>query len=475
MTGEVSMPKIFQKIIICFFIINIFLFAQDFQSLQVKVDKYIKWMQQKDKIWLATSRLEKLGEKVVPLIKQKLETSSEIVQVGCAKVLINLGQRDFSIRLLLNILKNGMDDYARIKACTLIGLYGDFELEAELLKLLDNIFVPRLKIEVAKTLWEISHNPKATRVLKNFLASENKEVKYCAAIALGEIGNVLSAKLVLTELESEPSYRGRFAKMLLYQDRLITNYEKRLNEKTKTDKKKISPYPFLDEVIKKIKERHIKGNKFSTKFFIDAAVKGIMGKIDAHSKFWTKDEWEKFVKTSINERYVGIGVYTNFYKGKFIIISPIYWGPSYKAGIRSQDQILEIDGWKVQGKPLKDIINRIKGKEGTKVKLKIHRKGWAKPRNFEIIRSQIKIPNIYYRKLPGDIGYIKITQFARKTVHNFEQALKKLENNKIKGLIIDLRSNTGGWLTSAVKIVDKFLDKGKLIVYSKDRKDKKQS
>ena len=469
------MAKFFQKIIFCFFTINILLFAQDFESLQLKVDKYIKWMEQKDKIWLASSRLEQLGKKVVPLIKQKLETCSEIARVGCAKVLINLGQRDFSIRLLLNILKTGIDDNARIKACTLIGLHGDFELEDELLKILENIFFPKLKIELAKTLWEISHNPKATKILKNFLTSDDKELKFCAAIALGEIGNVLSAKLVLTELESEPSYRGRFAKMLLHYDRLVNSYEKRLSKKFKTDKKEITKYPFLDEVIKKIKEHHIKGNKFNTKFFIDAAVKGIMAKIDAHSRFWTREEWDNFVKTAIKEGYVGIGVYTNFYDDKFMIVSPIYWGPSYKAGIRSKDQILEIDGWKVQGKPLKDIVNRIKGKEGTKVKLKIYRKGWTKAKIFEIIRSQIKIPNIYHRKLPGDIGYIKITQFARKTVQNFEQALNQLENKKIKGLIIDLRDNTGGWLTSAVDIVDKFLNRGKLIVYSKGRKDRKHS
>lgn len=448
------------------------------ENLEKKVKRYLGWMTEKNKpdIWVAASRLEKLGKEAVPLIKREIKGLPEPAQVACAKVLVALKESEYGLQLMLQIAEKGQDQTARMDAIALIGILGTYEMEDKLNQILEASFDPHLKIALAKSLWQISRHPQATKVLRSFLASDNNDIRYTTALALGEIGNVEAAKTVLAELKDEPSWRGRLAKTLLTQEAQVNRYEMLLNKNHQQNKEKNnvkeagkSRYPVIDEIIEKIKEYHVEGDKIDANEMIDAGVRGIVSVTDQHSAFWNEQEWDDFTRTTLKEEYVGIGVYVGDRNGFFTVISPIYSGPAYRAGIRSMDRILEVNDWPTTGKPIDEIINRIRGEQGTSVKIKVYRDGWAKVREIEVRRESIQVPSLFTQMLPEKIGYIRLTQFGGKATENMEAAVSEMEKQGMRGLVLDLRGNAGGWLKAAVDIVDLFLPAGKLIVYSQGR------
>lgn len=445
-------------------------FAQD-GDIETKFQRYVRWMKEnKSDLWTTAKRIEKLGDSVVPLLKRDYDQLPEMVQVACAKALIELDAFDYGIDKLMDLVRSGKNSDARIKAVNLIGIYGDFELEDQLNEIFENTFHPKVKLFIAKSLWEVSRNPQAKRILKSFLASENNEIRYEAAIALGEIQNVNAAKTVLYELKDEPSLRGRLAKAILDRENLISRYERLLDSQggAKATEQN-SRYPVLEEVVDKIKTFHIRGDQISDLELVDAAVRGMVEQTDVHSEFWDEEKWEEFTKSAIEEAYVGVGIYVDKQDEECIIRSPIYSGPAYKAGIRSWDQVLAVDGWETKGQSMEEIAKHIRGKEGTTIRLRVMRLGWSEPQEFSITRQRVKLPSLFFTMLPSGIGYIRLTQFARNASGDLEDALVKLEKKGMRALILDLRGNGGGWLQSAVEILDKFVNGEKLLVYSEGR------
>jgi carboxyl-terminal processing protease len=141
--------------------------------------------------------------------------------------------------------------------------------------------------------------------------------------------------------------------------------------------------------------------------------------------------------------------------------------PAWKAGLKAGDIILEIDGKPVEKMTLMQAVKLMRGKPGTKVVLTIFRKGEEKPFKVTIVRAIIKVKSVKTKELEDNIGYIRLTQFQENSAEEFEKALDKFKNKN--GIIIDLRNNPGGLLTSAVTIADMLLPKGDLIVYTKGR------
>jgi len=207
------------------------------------------------------------------------------------------------------------------------------------------------------------------------------------------------------------------------------------------------------------------------KKLFEGAIQGMLSKLDPHSVLFTPDALKEFqVETSGEFGGLGIQI-TKTKDGKLMIIAPIEDTPAYRAGLKAGDIIVEISG-----KPftpdmsLMDAVKMMRGKPGTKITIKVWRKGWAEPKPFTITRAIIKIKSVKYRTLKGNIGYIRFTMFQRKSPGEFKKALRSiLKNKELSGIIIDLRNNPGGLLDSAVAISDYFLPKGKLIVYTKGR------
>jgi len=158
------------------------------------------------------------------------------------------------------------------------------------------------------------------------------------------------------------------------------------------------------------------------------------------------------------------------------VVAPMEDTPGFRAGVLSGDKILKIDGKSTEKLSLTDAVNRLRGKAGTEVTITIFRPSFTQPKDIKITRAVIKVDTVKdlngKREFPlgeNSIGYIRLTQFGEKTADDLEKALGKLEGQGMSGLILDLRGNPGGLLDQAVKICEKFLPRGRLVVSTEGR------
>lgn len=204
---------------------------------------------------------------------------------------------------------------------------------------------------------------------------------------------------------------------------------------------------------------------------VDGIYKGIFNSLgDDYSCYYTAEEYKKFMEVT-EGNYEGIGAYisTNS-NGYCYIVAPMKDSPAEEAGIKSGDIIYKVDDKIVTDKTSDDIVTMIKGKEGTKVKITVARDGKDDYLDFVVKRKKIESPTVSYEVKKDNIGYIAVTSFDNVTTNQFKEALVELQKKKVKGLVIDLRNNPGGNLDVVVDMLDMFLPKGQLIVYTEDKK-----
>jgi carboxyl-terminal processing protease len=152
------------------------------------------------------------------------------------------------------------------------------------------------------------------------------------------------------------------------------------------------------------------------------------------------------------------------------VVAPIEGTPAYRAGILSGDRIVKIEGLSTKDMQLTDAVKRMRGKPGSKVTISIVREGWTEAKDFPIVREQIRVQSVKNQQLEPGIEYIRLRQFQEQTSGDLEAALEKYsKDGKIQGLILDLRNNPGGLLTSSVEVTEKFIDSGRLVVYTEGR------
>ncbi len=238
---------------------------------------------------------------------------------------------------------------------------------------------------------------------------------------------------------------------------------------TKKGKEGEDEYFYLklfSEALKIVKENYVE--EVPIKKLIYGAIDGMVSSLDPFSDFFTPEQYKEFM-TETEGEFGGIGIEITLEKGRPVVVAPIEGTPAWKAGLRPGDIIIAINGEDTFNMSLMEIVKKIRGKPGTKVKLTILRKGAGKPFEVVITRAIIKVPSVKYVNFKG-IGYIKISQFISETGENLERAIEDLEEQGVYGYIIDLRNNPGGLLSEAVKVGDIFIPEGKLIVYTKGRK-----
>lgn len=224
------------------------------------------------------------------------------------------------------------------------------------------------------------------------------------------------------------------------------------------------------DVLRIIKENYVE--PVSTKDLIYGALNGMTRSLDPFSNFFTPKQYESFRQETEGE-FGGVGIEIGMEKGRPVVISPIEGTPAFKAGIKPGDVILEIDGEDTSNMSLIDVVQKIRGKVGTKVQLTIYRKGMEKPMKIELERALIKIESVKWTTL-GDVGYIKLSQFNENVSVQVGKALKELTSKKVKGIILDLRNDPGGLLNEAVNVASLFLPEGKLVVYTRGRNGETQ-
>ncbi|TDQ32629.1 S41 family peptidase [Zeaxanthinibacter enoshimensis] len=212
----------------------------------------------------------------------------------------------------------------------------------------------------------------------------------------------------------------------------------------------------------------------NTDSIVDVTVNNILDKLDPHSVYIPKEDMAQ-VSENMKGDFVGIGVNFYMYKDTIAVIRAVQNGPSEEKGIKPGDRILMANTDTLYGKrlPSADIVSKLKGKEGTSVKLKIYRKTADKTFDVNIRRDRIPLASVEAQyMLREDIGYIKVNRFAESTYKEFSRALKNLQKKGAEKLVLDLRDNPGGYLGIAQKMADEFLQDGKLILYTKNKKGK---
>lgn len=198
------------------------------------------------------------------------------------------------------------------------------------------------------------------------------------------------------------------------------------------------------------------------KQLLEGAIQGMLDTLeDPYSSYMDADAMERF-NEQITSSFQGIGAEVSLVDGKVTIIAPIKDSPAEKAGLRPNDQILKVDDQKLEGMDLNEAVEHIRGEKGSEVVLLVERKGAADPFEVKLTRDDIPIETVHAdtENIDGKkTGILEISSFSETTADEFTEALDKLENENIKGLIIDVRGNPGGLLDSVENIMNHFIPK----------------
>lgn len=215
-------------------------------------------------------------------------------------------------------------------------------------------------------------------------------------------------------------------------------------------------------------------DKVNTDSIVDVTVNEILENLDPHSVYIPVDEYENNAD-DMRGNFVGIGISFYVYKDTIAVIRTISGGPAAKVGIKAGDRILSANGKILFGDTIErdSITKYLKGEINSKVNLKIFRKGENKLLDFKVKRKRVPLVSVDASyKLTDELGYIKINRFSETTYNEFKEALDDLIDKGITKLVLDLRNNPGGYISTAEKIVDEFLEKDKLILITKNKRGK---
>jgi carboxyl-terminal processing protease len=207
-----------------------------------------------------------------------------------------------------------------------------------------------------------------------------------------------------------------------------------------------------------------------TRDLIYGAIKGMLSSLDPHSAFMTPEAYRE-IQVETKGEFGGIGIQIGIKEGVLTVIAPLEDTPAHRAGIKAGDRIIKINNESTKNLGLHDAVSRMRGAPKTPVTITILREGWKESKDFTLIREIIKVKSVKSKLLEDGIGYIRVSQFQEQTSNDLAQALEKLMQEKINGLILDLRNNPGGLLQSAVSVTSHFLPPGTLVVYTKGKKD----
>ena len=245
------------------------------------------------------------------------------------------------------------------------------------------------------------------------------------------------------------------------------------------EKSKTPPGDFYDEisrlnrVFSEVNRKYVED--VNPTELTDAALNGIRDILDPHTTVFSPKDYES-LKVSMEGKFGGVGITISLRDNVLTVISPLSGTPAFRLGIRAGDKIRKIEGKDTKGLSLDDAVSKLRGKIGTDVTIAIEREGVPDLMDFTITRAEITVHAVpYYGMVTKDIGYIKLATFSDKTTSDVENAIKALQKQGMKKIILDLRYNPGGLLNQAVEISELFLKRGNVIVSTRGRTQKTES
>ncbi|MGG1676479.1 S41 family peptidase [Neobacillus sp. NRS-1170] len=271
---------------------------------------------------------------------------------------------------------------------------------------------------------------------------------------------------------------GTYAGMQFFENKQTSSaLEQALSPKNKAENSATETADLgkVEQAYDLISSRYVE--KVDSDKLVEGAIQGMLSVLkDPYSVYMDKDTAQQFTQ-SLESSFEGIGAEVGMVDGKIVIVSPFKDSPAEKAGIKPNDQILKVDGKSVEGLDLNKATLKIRGKKGTTVKLEIARNGLKEPLTIDVKRDEIPLETVHasVKKHDGKkVGYIEVTSFSEDTAADFKKDLKALENDHIKGLIIDVRGNPGGFLESVGEILKEFVPKDKPYVQIQERNGDKR-
>jgi len=383
-------------------------------------------------------------------------------------------------------------------ATTAAGLFGDYvfrslsrtrrtELAEALLEVAqDTERTPEQRMRFSTSAFSLgagSTRSQARKVLRGFLESDDPDLRADAALALAASAAQPIEGTVRTELErleKLPDQRGGLAGVLLKQERLREHFDRQMRDQKAHYESGMLPEELEEfvSVLRMVEERHLEGGKVDEKELVEAAIDGMLGWMDTHSGYMSSEVYAQFFQ-DLEAEYGGIGAYVNTDpdSGLFTIVQPIYSGPAYRAGLKTDDSIVRVDDWPTLGKDREEVIKRLKGKPNTKVRLYVWRRGMdselidrpTEDMVVEVERALVEIPAGAWQLLPGGIGLVELNTFSRVAMEELQRWIPNMAENGMRALVLDMRRNSGGLLTEAREVADLFLDRGKVVVSTEDR------
>ena len=247
-----------------------------------------------------------------------------------------------------------------------------------------------------------------------------------------------------------------------------------------SDKNKVRNNVMTDQVMEKLNNLiGTIGIYYYEDADVDSLVTGIYkglfaGLNDPYSAYYTQEEYEEMM-ISTTANYYGIGAGLQQDKNTMQVkITKVYDNsPAQKAGLKEGDEIVEVGDIAATSTELEKLVTQIRGEEGTSVHLKVSREGENDYLEYDVVRANVKIPTVESKMLEGEIGYIQVSEFAQNTPKEFEAAIESLKADGMQAMIVDLRSNGGGLLTSCETMLDLILPEG-TIVYTEDKYGNRQ-
>ncbi len=222
------------------------------------------------------------------------------------------------------------------------------------------------------------------------------------------------------------------------------------------------------EALDVIDKNHV--GKIDHEKVADASIQSMLWSLDPHSAFFTRDEFKKLYEEQASQFY-GIGVSILQHRDGVYVQSVIAGTPAERAGLRYGDRIVLVDGKDATEWSSAEVSKNVRGPGGTPVKVKVERASSATPMEFEIVRGGVPLPSIRnYFMLPNGVGYVGLTGgFQETTAEELGDAIKELQRQGMKGLVLDLRNNPGGLLPQAIEVVSRFVPSGQTVVSVKGR------
>ena len=247
---------------------------------------------------------------------------------------------------------------------------------------------------------------------------------------------------------------------------------------------KDSAYPSLElfsYAMEKVRKDYVDGKALTYKDLVYAALKGMLNTLDPHSEFMDPEKYKE-LQNDTQGAFGGLGIVISMRDNFITVVAPMEDTPGFKAGIMSGDRIIRIDGKSTEKLSLQDAVKYLRGEPGTDVEISVLRPSSGTVRDFKITRAVIKVDMVKdidgKKEFPlGDtrIGYIRLVQFGEKTSGDLEAAIRKLKDQGMQALVLDLRWNPGGLLEQAVDVCEKFLPRGDLVVTTEGRNPSQNS